>query len=95
MFSKAQQLGWALSINVGTERIVVEKDGKQKDESLIPKADPNEQLFPGPGGQNQKGLQQIRPGLPDRIRNQLDRPNGGPDQRPNLPPKLKQQDRNQ
>jgi hypothetical protein len=90
MFSKAQQLGWALSINVGAERIVIEKDGKQKDESLIPKGDPN-QLFPGPGGSNQKrGLDQNRLQLPDRIRNQLERPNGGP----NLP-KLKQLDRNQ
>ena len=33
-FSRAQQLGWPLSINVGEERIVVEKDGKQQDESL-------------------------------------------------------------
>jgi Ca-activated chloride channel family protein len=48
-FARAQQLGWALSINVGAERIVVEKDGKQKDESLIPKA---EGPAPGPGGLN-------------------------------------------
>ena len=33
-FSKAQQLGWAIAINVGDERIVIEKDGKQKDEEL-------------------------------------------------------------
>ena len=92
MFAKAQQLGWALSINVGAERIVVEKDGKQKDETLIPKTDPNQQLFPGPGGPNQKrGIEQIQPQLPDRIRNQLERPNGGGQ---NLP-KLKQLDRNQ
>ena len=34
VFAQAQQLGWAVSINVGQERIVVEKDGKQKDEAL-------------------------------------------------------------
>jgi hypothetical protein len=72
-FAKAQQLGWALSINVGEERIVVEKDGKQQDESLIPKADPNE-FFPGP---NQ--FQQI-----PQFRN-LQRPNGGPNQLQDLP----------
>ena len=47
IFTKAQQLGWALSINVGAERIVIEKDGKQKDESLMPKAE--EPLPGGPG----------------------------------------------
>src|SRR5262245_49631209 len=84
-FAKAQQLGWALSINVGAERIVVEKDGKRKDESLIPKA---EAPVPGPGGLNQQ--------IPDRLRNQLGRPNGGPNLRQiaplqqNLPPNGKQ-----
>ena len=51
-FAQAQQLGWALSINVGAERIVVEKDGKQKDESLKPKAPPavhDRTAEPGPG----------------------------------------------
>ena len=33
-FAQAQQLGWAVSINVGDERIVVEKDGQQKNEAL-------------------------------------------------------------
>jgi Ca-activated chloride channel family protein len=95
-FARAQQLGWALSINVGAERIVVEKDGKQKDESLIPKADPNAQV---PGGPNRgRGFEQQ---IPDRLRNQLQRPNGGPNQRPipplqqNLPPNRKQRDRDQ
>ena len=41
-FAKAQQLGWALSINVGEERIVVEKDGKQKDETLQKQAQSEE-----------------------------------------------------
>src|SRR5262249_8425093 len=80
-FARAQQLGWALSINVGAERIVVEKDGKQKDESLIPKAAPNQQV-PGSGGPNQRrGFEQNQQ-IPDRLPNQLERPNGGPNQAP-------------
>ena len=74
-FAKAQQLGWALSINVGAERIVVEKDGKQKDESLIPKPDPNEQV---PNQNRGRGFEQNQQQLPDRLRNLQDRPNGGP-----------------
>jgi Ca-activated chloride channel family protein len=68
-FAKAQQLGWAIAINVGTERIVVEKDGKQKDESMIPKM---QEQGPGFGGLNQRGFEQNQqiPGL----RNQLQRP---------------------
>ena len=81
-FAKAQQLGWAISMNVGTERIVVEKDGKQKDESLIPKM---EEQAPGRGGPNlqQNFEQQGIPGL----RNQIPR-NGGPipGAVPQLPP---------
>jgi uncharacterized protein YegL len=56
-FAKAQQLGWAISINVGTERIVIEKDGKQKDESLIPKVDPND-LLPQIGPNQRGGFEQ-------------------------------------
>jgi Ca-activated chloride channel homolog len=33
-FAKAQELGWAMSVNVGEERIVVERDGKTSDEQL-------------------------------------------------------------
>ena len=33
-FAQSQQLGWAVSINVGDRRVVVEKDGIQKDETL-------------------------------------------------------------
>jgi len=33
-FARAQQLGWAMEINVGDERIVVEKDGQVKSEAL-------------------------------------------------------------
>jgi Ca-activated chloride channel family protein len=60
-FAKAQQLSWALSINIGDERIVVEKDGKQKDESL--------HSVPQPGGENDQSLNQIQKNLPlQRIR---------------------------
>lgn len=52
-FAKAQQLGWALAINVGDERIVIEKDGKQKDESL---------RSPAPGYNDDSGLNQQFPG---------------------------------
>jgi uncharacterized protein YegL len=79
-FAKAQQLGWAISINVGKERIVIEKDGKQKDESLVPKEAAPPQ--PGPGGINQKrggGLNQNQQ-IPNLRQLQLDRPNGGPNQ---------------
>ncbi len=80
-FAKAQQLGWALSINVGTERIVIEKDGKQKDESLIPKADPNDQL-PQIGPNQRGGFEQ----------NQF--PNRGKRELPKLPPNKKQLEQN-
>ncbi len=98
-FAKAQQLGWALSINVGAERIVVEKNGKQKDESLIPKVSPPQQL-PGPGGPNQRRDPPRNQQIQDRFRNQLQRPNGGPNQQlpplqQNLLPNRKQQERNQ
>src|SRR5262249_29135434 len=92
-FAKAQQLGWALSLNVGQERIVVEKDGKQKDESLIPKPDPHEQV-PNRG----RGFEQNQQQIPNRLRNLQQRPNGGPTQEPlpqNLPPNRGQQDRDQ
>ncbi len=70
-FARAQQLGWALSINVGEERIVIEKDGKQQDESLRVQPQP-EEINPFqnqvPGGL-QKRIQDrpqlpIKPGLP-------------------------------
>jgi Ca-activated chloride channel family protein len=85
-FARAQQLGWALSINVGDERIVVEKDGKQKDESLKVKPEPGFENFPGPGGPNQnpggkRGLeQQIPPGLEKNIKRLQD--NQAPNQLP-------------
>jgi Ca-activated chloride channel family protein len=65
VFARAQQLGWALSINVGEERIVVEKDGKQKDEGLRPQK---------PSG-NDAGQNQVPGNLQQNIRqrNQQDK----------------------
>jgi len=73
-FARAQQLGWALSLNVGEERIVVEKDGKQQDESLriqpqpgdtndqIPNfRNPRNQFIPGKQGPNQQAPNQQGP----------------------------------
>jgi len=73
-FAKAQNLGWAVAINIGDERIVVEKDGKQKDETLIPKEDPiqQQQGIPGPGfnrgGPNRQGI----PGIEQNFRNRTE-----------------------
>jgi Ca-activated chloride channel family protein len=69
-FAKAQQLGWALAINVGDERIVIEKDGKQKDEELQKRSAPGgiEDDF----GPNQ--IPPIRPGLPGRANGGLQKP---------------------
>ena len=69
-FARAQQLGWALAINIGDERIVIEKDGKQQDESLKVKPQEFEQNEPGrnqiPGLPGKRGLEQ-------QIPNQLER----------------------
>lgn len=37
-FRRAQQLGWAMAINIGDERIVVVKDGKHQSEELLKKS---------------------------------------------------------
>ena len=42
-FAQSRQLGWAVQMNVGDERIVVEKNGQQKDEQLRRQA-PQEQI---------------------------------------------------
>ncbi len=41
-FAKAQQLGWAMTLNVGEERIVVEKEGKAIDEELQKRSQPQQ-----------------------------------------------------
>ena len=62
-FARAQRLGWNVEMNVGAERIAVEKDGKLKNESLRP---------PPPGqNQRQQGLRQLQQNN-QRVRNQLD-----------------------
>ncbi len=74
-FAKAQQLGWALAMNVGDERIVIEKDGKQKDAELQKLSQPVE--VDDGFGPNQRGPQ-IRPGGPPNIKElekQLEKPN--------------------
>lgn len=59
-FAQSQQLGWAVSMNVGQERIVVEKDGRQQDERLRrPAAVPEEP--PPPQLNNQFPQQQQAP----------------------------------
>lgn len=43
-FARSQRLGWAVSVNVGKERIVVEKEGQQKSQQLqIRRASQNRQ----------------------------------------------------
>jgi Ca-activated chloride channel family protein len=70
VFAKAQQLGWALAINIGDERIVVEKDGKQKDESLKVPTQPIEDDLPKRGDQQ---IRPIKPGLPPGLEKGLNR----------------------
>jgi Ca-activated chloride channel family protein len=72
-FAKAQQLSWALSINVGQERIVIEKDGKQKDGSLKAPA----QIEDDVPGQNQ-----IPPNFRRQDRDNLQKPGLPPNQVP-------------
>jgi len=90
-FAKAQQLGWALSINVGAERIVVEKDGKQKDETLIPKVEPQ---VPGPGKLNQQQFRNFEQNQ-QQFRNLQVPPNGGLNQKQKQLPKVQQPNQNQ
>ena len=42
-FARAQRLGWNVEMNIGDERIVVEKDGKVRDEKLRNRAKQNPQ----------------------------------------------------
>ncbi len=80
-FARAQQLSWAVSMNIGDERIVVEKDGKQQDDTIKPVAPPVEDEPQGGRGQNQ--FRQIPaprlPGLPPQ-----------PNQLPVAPPQQKE-----
>jgi Ca-activated chloride channel family protein len=51
-FAQAQRLGWAMSINVGDERIVVENDGATQSEELLERA--RQQQAPAVGQQQQQ-----------------------------------------
>lgn len=80
-FARAQQLGWAVSMNVGNRRVVVEKDGKQQDQRLLEQQqlrDRQGQAAPDRGQQfnqlqqlpnQQRNLQQR--GAIQNVRNQL------------------------
>ena len=72
-FARAQRLGWAISVNAGDERIVVEKDGKRADEELLKKSQQLPQNGFG-GGRNDVQLQQFR-NFEQRRFNQLQLPN--------------------
>ncbi len=48
-FAKAQKIGWNVAMNVGNERIVVEKDGKTKIEEQRDKNKDKKQTRPGTG----------------------------------------------
>ena len=58
-FAKAQKLGWAMSVNVGDQRIVVEKDGKQKSEELLKRSQGQPRINQAPN-QFQEQLQRLR-----------------------------------
>jgi Ca-activated chloride channel family protein len=77
-FARAQQLGWALSINVGQERIVLEKDGKQQDESLRVKPETVEEFNQEPDFNRLQQIPQNR--IPRR--NQRQEPGPLQNQRP-------------
>jgi len=62
-FAKAQEVGWNVAINVADERIVVEKDGKQR---VDEQQQPRQQVTPQSNGRqqlnqlNENQLQQLR-----------------------------------
>jgi Ca-activated chloride channel family protein len=66
-FAKAQQLGWAVEVNIGNERITVEKDGQQKDEKLRIQ-EPQGQLQ-NRGGRGLNDLQQQLPNFRNQFNN--------------------------
>jgi hypothetical protein len=69
-FARAQRLGWAISVNVGQERIVVEKDGKRVDDELLKKSPALPQV---PLDQNgpQGGFRDLQNFQQERYQNQL------------------------
>jgi Ca-activated chloride channel family protein len=101
-FAKAQKLGWAMSVNVGDERVVIEKEGKQQSEELLKRSQGQQQINQAPiqfdqRFQQQRGLnrinllprneqQQILP----RLQNQI-RPANPPAQNQNEAPRREEQ----
>ena len=57
-FAKAQKLGWAMSVNIGEERIIVEKEGKRKSEELLKRSQTQQPIQQIP--RNQLQQQQIQ-----------------------------------
>ena len=103
-FARAQRLGWNVEMNVGKERIAVEKDGKVQDEALRERArqmqkeqqQEQQQLDQRNGRQNQLNLnqQQIDPKLLQQlqqIRQQRDERRQAPaeEQKPEQKPPAK------
>ncbi len=90
-FRRAQKLGWAISINVGDERVVVEKDGKRSDLPEPPVVE--QRVAPQPNAKDVPRFQQLQNAIPqnavpqnfqqndNRIQRQFERiqqaPNGG------------------
>jgi len=68
-FAQSQQLGWAVQMNIDDERIVVEKNGQQKDEQLRRQA-PQEQIEES---QQQLQQQQLPMNQMQQFRNQVPR----------------------
>ena len=69
-FARAQKLGWAVSINVGDQRIVVEKDGRQKSEKLLKMQQRQEQdLQQQQPAQNRRNLNQLQQIPRQQLRN--------------------------
>ena len=79
-FARAQQLSWAVSMNIGDERIVVEKDGKQQDETIKLAPPPVEDEPQGGRG----GREQFRPSSQTPGRAGPDRYQQQPNQLPRL-----------
>jgi hypothetical protein len=67
-FARAQRLGWAISVNVGEERIVVEKDGKRVDDELLKRSQALPQVPLDQNGR-QGGFRDLQNFQQERIQN--------------------------
>jgi Ca-activated chloride channel family protein len=94
-FARAQRLGWAISVNVGQERIVVEKDGKRVDDELLKKSPalpqvPLDQNGPQGGFRDLQNFQQERFQNQLPLQNEFNRRDAGP-QFDEIAPKLQEE----